>query len=207
MVPPAHAVDGSHITAMHLHASPSRPLNGVPPETMTLPDRCGVRLRPLEPEDEKLYPAFLAHVSPEDRRLRFFTASELSARQISEFTHYDPASAAAVVATGMEDGAIYGVARLHRTSAGTGEFAVLVRSDLKGHGLGRILMNRILGSAPFIRVQTVFGLILRDNVGMLALARELGFSCEPDPADVEIVRAHLDIRERRMAGVRSPSPS
>jgi acetyltransferase len=52
---------------------------------------------------------------------------------------------------------------------------VTVRSDLKGGGLGRLLMERLIdyGRASGLRAMT--GLVLYDNERMLALARSLGF--------------------------------
>lgn len=154
-------------------------------------------IRPLEAADERLYPDFLAHVSAQDRRFRFFSAAELSTRQIWDFTHYDPDRAVALAAEGVADGAIYGVARLHALDGPEreGEFAVLVRSDLKGQGLGRALMEEICRRAASIGVSTLEGLILGENVGMLAFARDLGFALSPEPGDPGIVRARASAVE------------
>jgi len=38
-----------------------------------LPDGTRVLLRPLQPEDAALYPEFVAHITLEDSRLRFFS--------------------------------------------------------------------------------------------------------------------------------------
>ena len=55
-----------------------------------LPDGTRVLMRPLRPEDAALYPDFVAHVTPEDSRLRFFAAiRELSEERIDELTHLD----------------------------------------------------------------------------------------------------------------------
>ena len=124
--------------------------------------------------------------------MRFFSASYLSERQIWAFTHFDRAEASAFIALDPRDGAMLGVARLHRLSDGSGEFAVLVRSDLKGRGLGRALMERVLDAAEALRVRAIFGIILRENVGMRALARELGFTLRADPDDAALMRAELD---------------
>lgn len=155
------------------------------------PDPAAARIRPLRPEDERLYPDFLAQVSAEDRRFRFFSAAELSPRQIAGFTRYDPATALAFAAEARGDGRLLGVARLHRLGgeAGDGEFAVLVRSDLKGRGIGRALMEEICRRAPEIGVGRLVGLILAENTGMLGFARELGFDLANDPGDPGLVRA------------------
>ena len=168
------------------------------------------RIRLLRPDDEARYPEFLAHVSADDRRRRFFSAARLSARQIWSLTHPDSVTARVILAVDPDDDAIYGVARLHRVTGQEGEFAVLVRSDLKGRGLGHALMRHILRLAPEICVESVFGLILRDNLGMLDLARDLGFVIEADPADPALIRARLR-RDNPSAieapAIPSPAPS
>lgn len=160
-------------------------------ETVALANGVLVRIRPLEPDDDARYPHFLSRISAEDRRYRFFSAARISERQIHGFTHYDPENAQALVALGAVDGQIYGVARLHRTVDDAGEFAVLVRSDLKGLGLGRALMERIIAAAEPMGIRTIFGLILRENSAMQDLARDLGFELRSDPADPELLRAEL----------------
>ncbi|MBM3521865.1 MAG: GNAT family N-acetyltransferase, partial [Alphaproteobacteria bacterium] len=74
------------------------------------------------------------------------------------------------------------------------EFAVIVRSDLKGRGLGRLLMDRIITHARGRGVGEIVGDILRENTGMLALARDLGFELADDPDGPEIMRARLTLR-------------
>ena len=55
-----------------------------------LPDGKHVLMRPLSPNDAALYPEFVAHVTPEDSRLRFFSAiRELSEERIAQLTHLD----------------------------------------------------------------------------------------------------------------------
>src|SRR5882672_9074234 len=111
-----------------------------------LPDGRRVFLRPLKPDDAALYPDFLAQVTPDDLRLRFFApVRELSPAIIERLTRLDYARAMAFIALDEESGEMLGVVRLHRDPDGTGgEYAVLVRSALKGHGLGWLLMNRMI---------------------------------------------------------------
>ena len=157
--------------------------------------RCGVEVvfRDLLPEDDALYPAFHAQVSPGDRRLRFFSAAPLSEGQMHRLTHFDPRDAVARAAIGRDCGELYGVSRLHRVDGQDGEFAVMVRSDLKGQGLGRRLLGQVIARAPSIGITRVIGLILPENVGMLALADELGFEIHADPNEQGVLRASLDL--------------
>lgn len=169
----------------------------------TLPDSRPALVRSLRAGDDALYPDFLAHVSAEDRRFRFFSAAELSTRQIWDSTHFDPEQAIVLVAERRSDGSILGVARLHRLDAShgrEGEFAVLVRSDLKGRGIGRALMEEICARAASIGVASLFGLILGENVGMLAFARDFGFALAPEEGDPGLIRAEARIGAAALAG-------
>jgi acetyltransferase len=73
------------------------------------------------------------------------------------------------------------------------EFAVTVRSDLKGHGAGRFLMQRIGAYAKKRGIGELFGDILAENTSMLALCRELGCSISSAPHDQSLMRATLKI--------------
>jgi acetyltransferase len=70
------------------------------------------------------------------------------------------------------------------------EFAVAVRSDMKGHGLGKLLMTRIIAYARRRGTRFIVGEILRENAPMLALAKACGFeirtSEDPSVASVRL---------------------
>ena len=68
----------------------------------------------------------------------------------------------------------------------TGEFAILVRSDLKGHGLGWLLMQQMIDYARSEGLKIIEGQVLRENVRMLTMCRELGFGINTDPNDRDI---------------------
>lgn len=157
--------------------------------------RCGTEVvfRDLHPDDDALYPEFHANVSARDRRLRFFSSAPISERQIHRLTHFDDREAVARAAIGRHDGKLYGVSRLHRVEGRSGEFAVMVRSDLKGQGLGRSLLTQVIDRASSIGIDRVVGLILPDNTGMLALVHELGFETHPDPEEAGVMRASRDV--------------
>ena len=76
---------------------------------------------------------------------------------------------------------------------GRGEYAVLVRSDLKSHGLGWLLMQTIIEYARAEGIRMIEGQVLRENTTMLKMCRELGFEIASDPeeADVQVVRLKL----------------
>jgi acetyltransferase len=73
------------------------------------------------------------------------------------------------------------------------EFAIAVRSDLQGAGLGELLMRRLISYLRERRTQRVVGDVLRDNTRMLALARRLGFEVDITGSDGESVQAVLKL--------------
>jgi acetyltransferase len=150
---------------------------------MTLGDGTAVLVRPVRPEDEPLYGPFFAAVTPSDLRLRFFApVKEFSHTFIARFTQIDYARAMAFIALDQATGAMIGVVRLHATADyDSGEYAILVRSDMKGHGLGWMLMQLIIEYARSEGMRSINGQVLRENTGMLDMCRELGFHIASDP--------------------------
>jgi RimJ/RimL family protein N-acetyltransferase len=117
---------------------------------VTLRDGEKVLIRPLKPEDAALYPDFLSEVTAEDLRLRFFVPMrEVRHELIEKLIHYDPKHAMAFIAIGESTNRMLGVVRLHDDTEDDGaEFAILVRSHLKGHGLGWLMMKHMIAYAP-----------------------------------------------------------
>jgi acetyltransferase len=160
-----------------------------------LPDGTRVLLRPLKPEDAALYPEFVAHIAPEDSRLRFFSAvRELTEQRIHELTHLDYERAMAFIAFDEANCQMLGVVRLHLDQDRRGgEFAVIVRSAFKGHGLGWMLMQRMIDYARTIGLACVHGQVLAENTSMLHMSAELGFRVENDPSAKGVMRVTLEL--------------
>ena len=148
-----------------------------------LPDGTRVLMRPLRPEDAALYPDFVAHVTLEDSRSRFFTAiSELSEQRIGALTRLDHSRAMAFIAIDEASGEMLGVVRLHLDADRRGgEYAVIVRSGFKGHGLGWLLMRRMIDYARETGLEQVHGQVLAENTAMLRMCAKLGFAVRDDP--------------------------
>ena len=101
----------------------------------------------------------------------------------------------AFIAIEEASGQLLGVVRLHsHANYETGEYAVLVRSDLKGRGLGYLLMQLILEYARAEGLKVIEGQVLSENTTMLAMCRELGFSVSPDPDDADTSVVKLVLR-------------
>ena len=147
-----------------------------------LRDGTKVFFRPLKPGDAALYPDFLSEVTRDDLRLRFFAAMrEISPELLDKLIHYDPAHAMAFVAIEEPSGKLLGVVRLHDDKDDVnGEFAILLRSRLKGHGLGWLMMKHMIAYAKERGLKTVHGQVLAENTTMLQMCGELGFHVADD---------------------------
>ncbi|MBW8848296.1 MAG: bifunctional acetate--CoA ligase family protein/GNAT family N-acetyltransferase [Burkholderiales bacterium] len=152
-------------------------------------------MRPIRPEDEALHRAFLEGADPEDLRMRFFQAPHvLTHDDLARLTQIDyEREMAFIVVDEQAPGGpcTLGVARLVRDPDNIdAEFAVMVRSDLKGQGLGRLLMQALLDYAAARGTQRIVGYVLRENRGMLGLLKHLGFDSHADldqPSEVLFV--------------------
>jgi acetyltransferase len=163
---------------------------------LTLRDGQRVLLRPLRPEDAALYPDCLSEITPEDLRLRYFAAMrEVSPELIDKLVHYDTRHAMASIAIDEATGKMLGVVRLHNDPGDLhGEFAIIVRSALKGHGLGWLMMKHMIAYAKDNGMKTVRGQVLAENSTMLQMCGELGFHASDDPEEhgVKVVTLPLD---------------
>jgi acetyltransferase len=156
-----------------------------------------VHIRPLRVADTALYPDFLADVTREDLRLRFFVVmGEVAPVIIDRLVHYNPAVAMAFIAIDEKDGRMLGVVRLHDDPSGeTGEFAILMRSQLKGLGLGWLMMKHMIAYAREKGLRSVHGQVLSENTTMLRMCAELGFHSIDDPDEHGIKYVELPLIE------------
>jgi acetyltransferase len=164
---------------------------------VVLRDGTRVLLRPLRLEDAALYPDFLKEVTADDLRLRFFaTMREVSPELIDKLVHYDPAHAMAFIAIEEASGRMLGVVRLHDDAGGeSAEFAILLRSHLKGHGLGWLMMKHMIAYAKEKGLKAVRGQVLAENRTMLLMCGELGFHTIDDPGERGVKQVTLPLDE------------
>jgi acetyltransferase len=152
-------------------------------------------LRPIRPEDEPALQAFVRRLDPDDIRLRFFAPiRELDRRFAARLTQIDYDREMALIAVDPEDPeqAILGVIRITADADNaSAEYAGIVRSDLKGHGLGRLMMDEIISYARRVGIGEIWGSVLAENTPMLTLARKLGFTLRHDPEDPSVIHVSL----------------
>jgi acetyltransferase len=84
------------------------------------------------------------------------------------------------------------------------EYAIIVRSDFKGHGLGWRLMQHLIAYARSERLGELHGQVLATNTTMLKMCTELGFRVVTDPSDTTLccVRLNLGSVEPLAGGVK-----
>jgi acetyltransferase len=154
-----------------------------------------VFVRPIRPEDEPLIHELLRHVTAHDLRLRFFAPmKEFTHEFIARLTQLDYARAMAFVAFDEATNQMVGVVRIHSDSIyETGEYAILLRSDLKGRGLGWALMQLIIEYAKSEGLKAISGDVLKENTVMLEMCRNLGFEVKADPVEHDICDVRLKL--------------
>lgn len=138
-----------------------------------------VIVRPIRPDDEAAHSAFVAAMTPEDLRLRFFgSVRSFDHSQLARMTQIDYDREMAFIAVTHEGSAMttLGVVRaIADPDNETAEFAVAVRSDQKGKRLGALLVTRIIAYCKARGTRWIVGEALRENTGMIQLARQCGF--------------------------------
>jgi len=155
-------------------------------------------LRPIRPEDEAQHRAFLERLDPEDIRMRvFYSRRSIEHSELARLTQIDYAREMAFIATrptGQAGEETLGAVRVAIDPDNhDAEFGVIVRSDLKGSGLGYRLMDKMIGHLRERGTRRMVGTVLRENPAMLELAGSLGFqvSVEPDAPDLRKVVLEL----------------
>ncbi|MET0289386.1 MAG: bifunctional acetate--CoA ligase family protein/GNAT family N-acetyltransferase [Pseudoxanthomonas sp.] len=156
-------------------------------------------VRPVRPEDDALFRAFFSRVTDEDLRLRFFQAvKHFSHEFIARLTQLDYARSIALVAIDPRSGQMLGAVRLHADADyDRGEYGILIRSDLKGHGIGWKLMQIMIEYAGWLGLNMVEGQVLRENRTMLDMCQTLGFKVSTDPDEPTLANVVLSVQEAK----------
>ncbi|WP_313497349.1 bifunctional acetate--CoA ligase family protein/GNAT family N-acetyltransferase [Pseudoxanthomonas mexicana] len=163
--------------------------------TIELADGQPALVRPVRPEDDAMFREFFTHVTDEDLRLRFFqSVRHFSHEFIARLTQLDYARSIALVAIHPQTHEMLGAVRLHAdANYEKGEYGILVRSDLKGHGIGWKLMQIMIEYARWLGLKVIEGQVLRENRTMLAMCESLGFTVKLDPDDPTLMNVSLPV--------------
>jgi acetyltransferase len=157
-----------------------------------------VVLRPIRPEDEPQHRAFIEQVQPEDLRLRFFySRRELPRSELARLTQIDYSREMAFLAVrrgldGKEEtlGVVRAMADPDNVEA---EFAIVVRSDLKGRGLGHILLAKMIAYLKAKGTRRMVGVVMRENAAMRDLALAQGMELDSEGSDPDALRFVLPL--------------
>lgn len=135
-----------------------------------------VLLRAVLPEDEPAHQAFLLRVSDQDRYNRFFSDVVINHEKLAHMMQIDYDREMAFIAVADNKEILAVVRAILDPDTNIAEFAILVRSDLKGLGLGHLLMEKMIHYASTKSIQELSGITMPTNRGMITLARKLGFN-------------------------------
>ena len=135
------------------------------------------RIRPVRRSDEAGLREMFLRCSAEDLRLRCFGISKtfpnVFAARLARLTGGDEFAIAAVMASGEIGGVVHAVGLPGRP--GEADYDIMVRTDLKGLGLGARLMREMLVEAGRSGFRAIHGDVMMSNRAMLLLAGDLGF--------------------------------
>ncbi|MDH4386151.1 MAG: GNAT family N-acetyltransferase [Caulobacter sp.] len=177
-----------------------------PAEIASAPDKeivvgCGrkLRLRPIRTDDAECLVDLGLRSTPEDLRFRFFSPVRPMVGALTSLltgfnrqnhiavAAYDPASAEG-------ESGLLGVVRLVLSrDEPEGEFAIMVRSDQAGHGVGHRLMEEMLGWAHERSLTRVWAEIMYENKRMLSLAKAFGAVVQPRSRDFRTFQVVIDL--------------
>jgi RimJ/RimL family protein N-acetyltransferase len=144
------------------------------------PPPINLRIRPSGPGDRERLLACFQALSPESRRLRFFTAKHtLSPNDLDSFAGADGWDHIALAAIRLdpqgEEQEALGFARCMRLAGGnTAEFAITVIDTAQGQGVGRALLDNLIVSARDAGIRRLRCEVLAENRAMRALAERMG---------------------------------
>ncbi len=148
---------------------------------LALADETPIFARPVRPEDEPMFLRFFERVTHEDLRLRFFApVREFTHNFIARLTQLDYARAMAFVAIHEPTNEMVGIVRLHcDTNLEKAEYAILLRSDWKGRGLGWKLMKLMIDYASAEGLREIGGQVLAEITSCSICARTSAFRLAP----------------------------
>lgn len=172
-----------------------------PQELEQIVDWRGRRLliRPIRPEDEATLGDLLNSLDAEDSRMRFFGAMRnLPRSQLARFTQidYDREMALVAIERGSDgvERSLGEVRAMADPDNAVADFAIVVRSEIKGQGLGRLLLASIIDYSRGRGIGELRGETLAGNLRMQHLARDLGFTLATG-TDIGTIDLRLALRQ------------
>jgi acetyltransferase len=142
-------------------------------------------IRPIRPEDAPLLVALFESLSPQSVYFRFFSVlKRLPHHMLARFTQIDYDREIALVAIQESETTekMLAVGRfIVESNQKQAEFSIVVGDPWHGKGIGVELLKRCLSIAKKYEIEKVWGIVLAENIQMLALGRKLGFKISEGP--------------------------
>jgi acetyltransferase len=195
------SLDASHIAASDNAAlagtpgSPSHWLDSYPQHlsrTWTLGPGQSLLVRPVRHDDGEREMAFVSALSRESRYQRMLSGGvKVTPEWIDSMTHIDYRRHMAFAVTTTSNGAeqFIGVGRyVVDASESSADMALVLADAWQGQGLGRRLLETLVGHAAGAGIREAVGVVFTTNVAMLRLARSVGFTVSPEPGDATVRR-------------------
>jgi acetyl coenzyme A synthetase (ADP forming)-like protein len=166
------------------HAFPEHLVSDV-----ALRDGSTARVRPARPSDAIIVEDYLIGLSPETRRLRFWSQAidvRALARSIVDVDYVDHLTL--LVFHGGEEGRMIGGAQYIRMTGKRAELGISVTDEYQGHGIGSILIGQLAQAAAANGVATFVAEVLPENHGMIDVFRASGF-----PVSIRALQGTIEI--------------
>jgi GNAT superfamily N-acetyltransferase len=169
--------------------------------TETLSDGREVLIRPIRPDDVARNAVFIEELSPPSKHFLFLGGiTHMSDAALHRLCDPDHAHDMAFVALAHDGGRErqVGVCRYAGAEPTHGaEISVAVADDWQHHGLGKVLLRRLIEHARSRDVTRLYSMDAANNDRMRRLARDVGFAEHPDPDDIHQVIYSLELRAPR----------
>lgn len=158
-------------------------------DTFTSRNGIVVRVRPYTQDDAPNLVDIFENMGPESRYSRFMEPVEnvtmervwAEAEDIIQGVRGESFGLLALVDTPDRKNTPVGVARYVKLSDAQAEFAVSVRDDMQGVGIGTHLVHLLIDHAVEAGIQRLLGIILNTNLAMWRLLKGLGYRLESQP--------------------------
>lgn len=148
-----------------------------------------LNVRPASPEDEPALAELFRSASLEDLRFRFLSSMKtVGPGLLHQMIEVDHDKTENLLAFDARDQRLAATAMLALDEAmESAEVAVLVRSDLKGQGLGWALLEHACDYASARGIKRVYSVESSENRAAISLEKEMGFSAQPFPDDLSLM--------------------
>ncbi len=154
-----------------------------------------IHIRPINPEDMIREKEFVERLSPESRHFRFLGGvqhlTDKAAKELCEIDFDKRMAFIALIKDASGNEQEIGVSRYATDNDGNCESAVTVADQWQNHGLGRLLMDKLINFAREKGKKNLYSLDFANNTHMHQLANDLGMKRFHDPDDGSLVHYQL----------------